>query len=199
MYRKTETTQYPCMSGEDYCFNILDKLGAGVYGTVWKAIDTKTGKFCAIKILNEKYYNEQDIWNLAEVECLVKLRHPNIIGLQRVIWHNTLCHLVFELMDCDLSKLLIRRGRERPFSEDEVRSICFQILQGLARLHSEGYCHRDLKPQNILASGKVIKISDFGEATRITSAPQESYVVTRPYRALEILLGTTHYDSAIHM
>eukprot|EP00253_Pinus_taeda_P025329 PITA_25329 len=171
MFRKTQTPRYHCISGENYCFNILEKLGAGTYGTVWKAMDTKAGKFCAIKILKEQFYKEKDIWNLPE--------------------------------DCDLSKLIVKRGRDRPFPEYEVRSICFQILRGLASVHSQGYCHRDLKPQNILVSGKVIKISDFGEATSMTlhesGRPQEPYVVTRPYRAPELLLGSTHYDFAIDM
>jgi len=67
-------------------------------------------------------------------------------------------------------------------------------------MHKEGYCHRDLKPENVLVSGDVIKIADFGLAINMlyeAGKPLQSYVATPPYRAPELLLGSTDYDFAI--
>lgn len=216
MYRKIETSQYRCIMGEksyyfghdyyyvqerQYSYVIQEMLGTGAYGSVWKAMDTKTGKFYAMKILNERVYKEEDIWKLAEVKCLKSMRHPNIIRLHRVILHETTLCLVFDLMDCDLLKLMNRRGRG--LLEYEVRNICFQILKGLAHLHKQGYCHRDLKPENLLAiNGYMFKISDLGMVKKTLHESDKSlewYVGTRSYRAPELLLGSTHYDSAIDM
>jgi protein kinase len=108
-------------------------------------------------------------------------------------------YLVLEFMDCNLLELQ-RRGRGGPFSEQEVRNFCFQILKGLVGMHNEGYCHRDLKPKNLFVKGDIIKIGDFRLATNMLhewNEPLESYAVTSPYRAPELLLGSRHYDFAI--
>lgn len=173
-------------------YAIVEELGKGSHGTVWKAVDKVTGEFWAIKRLNGNFSRYEDC---AEVKCLADLRfHPNILYLHDVILEGTTLYVVLELMDCDLSELQ-RRGRGRSFSEDEVRSFCFQILKGLQSMSYERYCHRDLKPQNLLVRGGTsIKIADFGLATRIwNNKPLESYVGTRPYRAPQLLLGSTEY------
>ena len=64
-------------------------------------------------------------------------------------------------------------------------------------MHSKGYCHRDLKPQNLLVNGNIIKIGDFGLAVKIQHENLESYIGTRLYRAPEVLLGSTDYDFSI--
>ena len=159
---------------------IVEELGKGSHGTVWKAVDKVTGEFWAIKRLNGNFSRYEDC---AEVNCLADLMfNPNILYLHDIILEGTTLYAVLELMDCDLSELQ-RRRTGRSFSEDEVRSFCFQILKGLQSMSYERYCHRDLKPQNLLVRGGTsIKIADFGLATRIwNNKPLESYVGTRPY------------------
>ncbi|KAL7602292.1 hypothetical protein Lser_V15G26406 [Lactuca serriola] len=65
-------------------------------------------------------------------------------------------------MECSLCERMT--CRKKPFSEDEIRDLCFQIFQGLAYMHDNGYFHRDLKPENLLVSKDVIKIADLGLA-----------------------------------
>ena len=70
----------------------------------------------------------------------------------------------------------------------------FQILQGLAYMHKQGYFHRDMKPENLLCTSDLVKIADFGLAREIRSRPPfTDYVSTRWYRAPEVLLRSPYY------
>ena len=74
----------------------------------------------------------------------------------------------------------------------------FQTLSGLAFMHKSGFFHRDLKPENLLVKGDAVKIGDFGLAREIRSRPPYTdYVSTRWYRAPEILLRSTNYNSPV--
>ncbi|TPX55753.1 hypothetical protein PhCBS80983_g05058 [Powellomyces hirtus] len=76
--------------------------------------------------------------------------------------------------------------------------ISFQVLLGLAHMHKHGFFHRDMKPENLLMSGKTVKLADFGLAREIRSRPPYTeYVSTRWYRAPEIILRSTSYSSPI--
>jgi protein kinase len=73
-------------------------------------------------------------------------------------------------------------------------------MQGLAYMHKHGFFHRDLKPENLLSKGDTVKIADFGLAREIRSRPPfTDYVSTRWYRAPEILLRSTTYNSPVDM
>eukprot|EP00729_Bicosta_minor_P017217 gene17217-9030_t len=94
------------------------------------------------------------------------------------------------------------KDRKKMFPESDVRNITFQTMQGLAFIHKMGYFHRDLKPENILCNDgiKLIKIADFGLAREIRSRPPYTdYVSTRWYRAPEVLLRSTNYNSPIDL
>ena len=84
------------------------------------------------------------------------------------------------------------------FTDKEVRSVMCQTLLGLSAIHKGGFMHRDLKPENLLTKGDTVKIADFGLAKEIRSRPPfTEYVSTRWYRAPEIILRSTHYNSPI--
>ncbi|PHU19841.1 Cyclin-dependent kinase F-3 [Capsicum chinense] len=92
------------------------------------------------------------------------------------------------------------KDRSKLFSETEVRNWCFQVFQGLAYMHRQGYVHRDLKPENLLVSKDIIKVVDFGLAWEINSQPPYTkYVSTRWYRAPKILLQSHIYGPAVCM
>ncbi|KAG9149356.1 hypothetical protein Leryth_003319 [Lithospermum erythrorhizon] len=92
------------------------------------------------------------------------------------------------------------KQRETPFSEDKIRSLLSQMLQGLVHIHRNGYFHRDLKPENLLVTNDIIKIADFGLAREVSSIPPYTdYVSTRWYRAPEVLLRSATYTPAIDM
>ena len=83
--------------------------------------------------------------------------------------------------------------------ESLIKTIIYQTACGLAYMHKNGFFHRDIKPENLLINQKnVIKIADFGLAREIRSLPPYTdYVSTRWYRAPEILLKSSHYNSPV--
>jgi serine/threonine protein kinase len=133
---------------------------------------------------------------LREVKSLKKLNHPNIVKLKEVIRENDELFFVFEFMEANLYEVMKRR--ERHFPESKIRNIMYQIFQGLAFMHKNGFFHRDIKPENMLCRGDIVKIADFGLAREIRSRPPfTDYVSTRWYRAPEILLRSTNYNSPV--
>ncbi|KAM1385777.1 hypothetical protein ACFX2I_032046 [Malus domestica] len=181
-------------------FLITKQLGGGSFGTVFEAQHQPTGEVVAVKYLRETFSSFEQCLSLPEVQSLSKLRHPNIVQLKDVIFENDSAFLVFEYMQSSLLDLMMKRRTK--FTEEEVRSICFQMFQGLAYMHRNGYFHRDLKPANVLVKdgGRVVKIADLGSAKEIDSPPPYTdYVTTRPYRAPEVLLRSGLYGPKVDM
>ncbi|XP_039123605.1 cyclin-dependent kinase F-4-like [Dioscorea cayenensis subsp. rotundata] len=179
-------------------YKVIKEVGDGTFGTVWRAINKQNGEVVAIKKMKKKYYSWEECINLREVKSLRRMNHPNIVKLKEVIRENNILYFIFEYMECNLYQLMKDRGK--PFSEVEVRNWCFQIFQALAYMHNRGYFHRDLKPENLLVTKDMIKIADFGLAREVSSQPPYTeYVSTRWYRAPEVLLQSSMYDSAVDM
>ncbi|VAI48356.1 unnamed protein product [Triticum turgidum subsp. durum] len=152
----------------------------------------------AVKKMKRKYYSFEECMSLREVKSLRRMNHPNIVKLKEVIRENDILYFIMEYMECNLYQLM--KDRVKPFAESDVRNWCFQIFQALAYMHQRGYFHRDLKPENLLVSKDVLKLADFGLAREISSAPPYTeYVSTRWYRAPEVLLQSSAYDSAVDM
>ncbi|KAI9159990.1 hypothetical protein LWI28_004043 [Acer negundo] len=181
-------------------YQLLDQVGAGAFGRVWKAFDKQSGEVVAVKMLKERFHSSwEECLKLEEIKSLQILKHPNIVLLKKVIRErdNSL-FFVFEFMECNLLQLM--RSRAKPFSENEIRHWCFQVFQGLHYMHGKGYFHRDLKPENLLVSRGMIKIGDMGSAKEINSSqPFTDYVTTRWYRAPEVILGSVNYSFKVDM
>ncbi|XP_050218773.1 cell division control protein 2 homolog C-like [Mercurialis annua] len=115
-------------------------------------------------------------------------------------------YLVFEYLDTDLKKFIdtYRKGpNPRPLAPGLIQSYMFQLCKGVAHCHCHGVLHRDLKPQNLLLDQEkgILKIADLGLGRAFT-VPLKSYtheIVTLWYRAPEVLLGSTHYSTAVDM
>ncbi|XP_077244741.1 protein kinase superfamily protein [Tasmannia lanceolata] len=179
-------------------YKIIKEVGDGTFGSVWRAINKQSGEVVAIKKMKRKYYSWEECMNLREVKSLRKMNHPNIVKLKEVIREHDILYFVFEYMECNLYQLMKDRGKL--FSESEVRNWCFQVFQALAYMHQRGYFHRDLKPENLLVTKAIIKVADFGLAREVSSQPPYTeYVSTRWYRAPEVLLQSSVYDSAVDM
>ncbi|KAF1871963.1 hypothetical protein Lal_00012180 [Lupinus albus] len=179
-------------------YKLIKEVGDGSFGTVWRAINKQNGDIVAIKKMKKKYYSWEECVNLREVKSLRKMNHQNIVKLKEVIRESDILFFVFEYMEFNLYQLM--KKRENPFSEGEVRNLCFQVFQGLSYMHQRGYFHRDLKPENLLVTKDIIKIADFGLVREISSQPPYTeYVSTRWYRAPEVLLQSYLYSSKVDM
>nr|XP_043616031.1 cyclin-dependent kinase F-4-like [Erigeron canadensis] len=184
----------------DERYERMMEVGRGAFGVVWKAIDKQNGEVVAVKKLMEKYDSNNEYLILREIKALKKLdNHPNIVKLKQVVKEQDDLYMVFEYMECSLYRSMVQRIK-KPFSEDEIRDMCFQLFEGLAHMHRNKYFHRDLKPDNILVSGDVIKIGDLGSARMFDDRfPYTDYITTRWYRAPEILLGSNNYEPSVDM
>ena len=161
-----------------------------------------TEEVSAIKKVGSAFDNVVDAKRiLREIKLLRHLRHENIISIREIL--RPACrrsfedvYIVYELMDTDLHQII---RSSQPLSDDHVQYFVYQLLRGLKYIHSAGVLHRDLKPSNLLLNSNCdLKICDFGLAR--TNTEQElmtEYVVTRWYRAPELLLSCSEYTAAI--
>lgn len=177
-------------------FDIVEKLGEGTYGKVYKAVHRTTYEAYALKKIRI-LYDEEGVPATAmrEVSLLKECDHPNVIRLHEVISLPSALYLVFEYLDMDLRVFLKRNG---PYLDPmALKNAAYQCVSGTEFCHGIRILHRDLKPQNVLVDreGRRLKLADFGLA-RAFSVPLRAYtheVVTLWYRAPEILLGQRKY------
>lgn len=140
--------------------------------------------------MKKKFYSWEEAMALREIKSLRKMNSPYIVKLKEVIRVTDELYFVFEYMDSNLYDIM--KDRTKPFPEEKIKSIFYQSLQALAYCHKQGFFHRDMKPENMLVLGDVIKLADFGLAREIRSRPPfTDYVSTRWYRAPELLLRST--------
>eukprot|EP00347_Sterkiella_histriomuscorum_P014622 403360177 len=180
----------------------MDKLGEGTYGIVYKSRDRETGEIVALKKIRLEHADEGiPSTAIREIALLQELRHPNIVQLKDIVHGENKLYLIFEYFNLDMKKYLDQNGG--PLTPPQVKSMLYQLLQGLVHCHKRRIMHRDLKPSNLLVDfkGQHMKIADFGLA-RTFGLPLKSYtheVVTLWYRAPEILLGQKVYSTAVDM
>jgi protein kinase len=103
-------------------------------------VNRQTGEVVAIKHMKKKFYTWEECIALREVRSLRKLNHPNIVKLREVIRENDELYFVFEYLERNLYELC--KARERHLPEASVRSIMYQLFQGLAYMHKHGFFHR---------------------------------------------------------
>jgi len=176
-------------------YKIIETIGDGTYGTVYKGIKIDTNEYVAIKKMKKEYTDWEECKSLKEVVALRTLKHSNIVTLNELILQKGELIMIFEFIGVNLFEY-IKTLEEIP--EYKIRNIAFQVLQGLAYMHKNNFFHRDIKPENILISGDQVKLADFGLAKEIKSEPPfTDYVATRWYRAPEVILNSKTYSSPI--
>uniref|UniRef100_A0A0G4FU19 Cyclin-dependent kinase 2 homolog n=1 Tax=Chromera velia CCMP2878 TaxID=1169474 RepID=A0A0G4FU19_9ALVE len=190
-----------CRSVRD--FEILQKIGEGTYGTVYRARDKKSSELVALKQMRVHNAKEGLPWTaVREIRLLKSLSHPNIVKLKEIAVGSDMgsIYLVFEYCDHDVANLLDRMNK--PFSTAEIKSMMIQLLRALHHLHERFTIHRDVKLANLLLmQDGTVKLADFGLA-REYGTPAPAYtetVVTLWYRAPEILFGAESYSGAVDM
>eukprot|EP00826_Nyctotherus_ovalis_P056229 TRINITY_DN7549_c0_g3_i3.p1 TRINITY_DN7549_c0_g3~~TRINITY_DN7549_c0_g3_i3.p1 ORF type:complete len:340 (-),score=82.46 TRINITY_DN7549_c0_g3_i3:50-1069(-) len=177
-------------------YKILKLVGDGGYGSVYKGLNKTTGEIVAIKRMKKKFASWEECMSLREIKSLRKLSHPNIVKLKEVIRVNDELNLIFEFLEQNVYQ--ITRDNPAGLANKMIKSIIKQSLQGLAYMHRNGFFHRDMKPENLMMQGGLLKIADFGLAREVRSKPPfTDYVSTRWYRAPEILLRSAAYNSPV--
>ncbi|KAM3913598.1 cyclin-dependent kinase 4-like [Leptodactylus fuscus] len=183
-------------------YELVEEIGAGAYGTVYKARDLQSGKFVALKNLrvqtNENGLPPSTVREVALLKRLEHFDHPNIVKLMNVCTSartegETNVTLVFEHVDQDLHTYL-NKVLPPGLPIDTIKNLMRQFLYGLEFLHLNCIVHRDLKPENILVTScGQVKLADFGLA-RIYSFHMAltPVVVTLWYRAPEVLLQSSY-------
>ncbi|KAK4788627.1 hypothetical protein SAY86_019946 [Trapa natans] len=177
-------------------------IGRGAYGLVCAAVNSETHEEVAIKKIGNAFDNRIDAKRtLREIKLMRHMDHENVIALKDIIRppqkeNFNDVYIVYELMDTDLNQII---RSTQPLTDDHCRYFLYQLLRGLKYVHSANVLHRDLKPSNLLLNANCdLKIGDFGLA-RTTSETDfmTEYVVTRWYRAPELLLNCSEYTAAI--
>lgn len=181
----------------------IKPIGKGAYGVVCSSMDMETQEKVAIKKIHNVFGTRIDaLRTLRELMLLRHIKHQNVIALKDVMMpmqRNCFkdLYLVYDLMDTDLHQII---KSPQPLSNDHCKYFIFQLLCGLKYLHSANVLHRDLKPGNLLVNSNCeLKICDFGLARTGNGKGQfmTEYVVTRWYRAPELLLGCDNYGTSI--
>ncbi|CAH0696191.1 unnamed protein product [Spodoptera exigua] len=169
----TESPSHPCRSVDE--FQYVNRIDEGAFGVVHRARDRQTGEEVALKQL--KPINQREGLSIAarrELGILLKMKHPNIVAGGGIAF--------------------------KPLRRGSIHS--HGLLSAVQHLHDHQVLHRDLKTNNVLLSGDgVVKVADFGLAREYES-PVGQYtpgVVTRWYRAPELLLLCSEYSAAIDM
>ena len=183
-------------------YEVIESLGAGGMGEVYRARDTRLDRDVAIKILPEAFAHDPD--RLArfdrEAKTLAALNHPHIASIYGLEEAGDTHALVLELVD---GPTLADRIAQAPLPIDEALAVAHQILDALEAAHEAGIIHRDLKPANIkLRADGTVKVLDFGlaklasdpGATSVLGALSLSPTITTPAATgIGVLLGTAAY------
>jgi len=200
----------------DTKYDLIRTVGSGAYGVVISARDTATTSKVAIKMVPNAFHDEIDAKRiLREIKLLKHFKHDNIIQIldmmpplaKKLEDYNDV-YIVTDLMETDLHKIIYSK---QSLSIDHVQYFMYQMLRALKYIHSANVLHRDLKPSNLLVNSNCnLKICDFGLGRGILSDFGDTderaeggglnlteYVVTRWYRAPEVMLACNQYGKAI--
>lgn len=211
-------------------YQITGFISSGTYGRVYKAVGKKgqKGEFAIKKSVLSQTPMRRGLTNyrfkpdregeliqytglsqsaIREMSLCSELAHANVVQLEEIILEDKCIFMVFEYTEHDLLQIIHHHNQpqKHPIPAAMVRSILFQLLNGLLYLHTNWVLHRDLKPANILVTSTgAIRIGDLGLA-RLFYKPLNSLfagdkvVVTIWYRAPELLMGSRHYTPAIDL
>ncbi len=168
-------------------YNIIEKLGEGGMGVIFKAEDVKLKRIVAIKVLSESYAIDEESKQrfIYEAQHASSLQYNNICTIHEI--DETEDGDIFIVMDYYEGQTLKSMINKKLLSINEILSITIQIAEGLGRAHEKGIIHRDIKSSNIfITKDGTVKILDFGLAKRVDQTQ---------YTRRDFKFGTTNYMS----
>ncbi|KAJ2888613.1 cyclin-dependent protein kinase [Coemansia asiatica] len=195
-------------------YEIIGFISSGTYGRVYKA---RPREGPPIELAIKKFKPEREgegrpTTGISQSACREiglcrELHHENIVDLCEVIMDDNAIHMVMDYAEFDLLSIMQHHTHNlrKPMNELVIKSILWQLVNGVAYLHANLILQRDLKPANIMiTSSGVVKVGDMGLARVFRRPFQTLYngdkvVVTVWYRAPELLLGSRHYTTAVDM
>lgn len=159
-------------------YNIIKTLYEGNTGPIFLINDKNNKK----KVLKRYSIGKHGIENglLTEIVIMKNIKHPNIMSYNMLNYHKHFIEIITELMDGSLHDLI----KKKP-TKTQIKNYMKQLVNGLVELHSHGYIHNDIKPQNILYKNHNIKIIDFGLA----------FMISYPYSRIRNIQTTHHYSA----
>ncbi|VDM46119.1 unnamed protein product [Toxocara canis] len=186
-------------------YRVYGYTGAGVFGNVVRATDAaRSNTHVAVKIIRNNEVMRKT--GMKELEILKKLNEADrddryhCLQLYRYFYHHQHLCLVFESLSMNLRELLKKYGNNVGLHMKAVRSYAQQLLLALRLLKKCSILHADIKPDNILVNDTklTLKLCDFGSGCHVADAELAPYLVSRFYRAPEIMLGLP-YDFGIDL
>ncbi|MBI4168551.1 MAG: serine/threonine protein kinase, partial [Acidobacteria bacterium] len=151
-------------------YRLVDKIGQGGMGVVYKALDSRLNRHVAIKILPPEFTADAERRQRFEREAraAAALNHPNIAVIHEVGEHEGTQFIVMELVPGRSLREVVGRG---PMPLPEWLEVALPMAAGLAHAHEHGIVHRDLKPENVMITPeRQVKLLDFGLARHIAPA-----------------------------
>ena len=181
-------------------YKVLEKIGQGGMGEVYRATDTKLNRDVALKILPEQFASDSQRMGRfqREAEVLASLDHPNIGQIYGIENAGQTKALVLQLIE---GPTLAERIAQGPIPVEDALKIVLQMAEGLEAAHEKGVIHRDLKPANVKVTPEgQVKILDFGlakalEAEAPDSSLSQSPTLTNAATQAGVILGTAAYMS----
>ena len=176
-------------------YEIVEPLGSGGMGEVYRARDLRLGRDVAVKVMAEHIAADPDMRRRFETEAraVASLSHPSILSIHELAVVDGVPMAVMELLQGENLRSRIKRG---PLAWQDAVRIAATIAEGLAAAHVRGIVHRDLKPENVfLTLDQGVKILDFGLALQRLESPLSSEGPTVAVTAERMVMGTFGYMS----
>lgn len=145
-------------------YKILEKIGEGGMGVVYRAEDMKLKRFVALKVLPSftSISSEDRKRFIQEAQVTSSINHPNVVTVHEFEEVDGIAYMVTEIVEGETLGEVIKKG---PLPKEKILSIALQIVSGLAEAHTRGIIHRDLKPENVMVTPQQqVKVMDFGLA-----------------------------------